>query len=108
MADEQTGPEIEEIDDSIDEVVLVDPEGNEVTFAILAVLEMTDQGDFALLTPSDQLHGDDDTPMDVYVFHYEVQEDGTENFLALEDEELLRQVEAVAGPLLEGADEADE
>jgi uncharacterized protein YrzB (UPF0473 family) len=107
MADDQTGPEIEELDDSIDEVVLIDPEGNEVTFSILAVLEMTDEGDFALLTPSDQLHADDDTPMDVYVFRYEVDEDGTENFLALEDEKLLEQVAAVAGPLLEG-DDAEE
>jgi hypothetical protein len=50
------------------------------------------------------MDGDDDEPMDVYIFHYDVDEDGAESFAPVEDEELVQRVADVARPEFEAAE----
>ena len=43
--------------------------------------------------------------MEVFVFHYQENEDGTEDFWAVEDEALFAKISKLAEPILEGEDE---
>lgn len=102
MSEETTTEETttEEIDSS-ESIVLVDSQGNEVEFVLLGIVELEPEGEFALLTPADQMDGGDEDPMDVYIFHYDVDEDGAESFAPVEDETLVQRVADVARPEFE-------
>ena len=80
-------------------VTLIDPNGNEVDHLWLGIIELEDEEgnpeQFALLTPVDELDQDEENTS-VYVFHYSQDEDGAESFEAVEDEELLKRVQAAA------------
>jgi uncharacterized protein YrzB (UPF0473 family) len=93
-----------EENDTSESIVLVDSDGNEVEFVLIGIVEMEPEGEFALLTPTEQMDGDDDEPMDVYIFHYDVDEDGAESFAPVEDEELVQRVADVARPEFEAAE----
>ena len=103
MSEETTTEE----NDTSESIVLVDSQGNEVKFVLLGIVELEPEGEFALLTPADQMDGSDDDPMDVYIFHYDVDEDGAESFAPVEDETLVQRVADVARPEFE-ADEGEE
>jgi len=77
-----------------DIVTLVDAEGNEVDHYWLGLVEL-DEEQFALLCPIDELDEESEST-NVYVYHYEEDEDGAESFEAVEDEALLARVQAAA------------
>ncbi|MED5371492.1 MAG: DUF1292 domain-containing protein [Myxococcota bacterium] len=83
-------------------IILVDAQGNEAEFMLLGLVELEDDGEFAMLTSVADLDADDDVPMEIYIFHYDVDEDGAESFVPVEDEELVERVAAVARPVFEG------
>ncbi|MCK6524798.1 DUF1292 domain-containing protein [Myxococcota bacterium] len=91
----------EELSDPDDDgtVVLVDSEGNEVTFGILGFVEESDQM-FALLSPVEQLENEEDDNFDVFIFRYTELEDGSEEFSEVEDPELFERVRAQADAML--------
>lgn len=105
----------EELSDPDDDgtVVLVDAEGNEVTFGILGFVEESEQM-FALLSPVEQLENEEDDNFDVFIFRYTELEDGSEEFSEVEDPELFERVRAQADAMLvqlgddEEGDEADQ
>ena len=97
--------ESDEIADD-DTVVLIDAEGNEREYVILAIFEVEDQ-DYAMLTPADQVEAEDSDELEVFLFEYHEDEDGTANFAGIEDEPTYEKVKAVGSTLMEQA-EVDE
>ena len=89
-----------------DIVILSDADGNEREFRFLTVLEVDDQ-QFALLTTLDESE-DADAPTEVFIFHYEEDEDGGEVFADIEDEVLFNKVQAAAEAMLSSDEEEDE
>lgn len=87
-----TFDESEEIDDE-DVVTLVDEEGNERDFAVLAVAEVEGQ-DYALLAPTEQLQENDEGgELELYIFTYDIdEEDDTEQFGEVADEATYEKV----------------
>lgn len=96
-------------------VVLVDAEGNEVEFGILGFVEDGDKA-FALMSPVEQLNDEESDDFDVYIFHYEELEDGSEEFSEVEDPEVFARVKQRADQFFmemesedeDGEDEADQ
>jgi len=106
MADDTNG--IENEDEKTDIVVLEDAEGNEAEFAVLGIVELEDEGTFALLSPTWQLDAPEDDPLEIYVFRYDYDEaDRSEAFLPLEDEELVARVGELAQRMMEEQEEGD-
>ncbi|MBK7756140.1 MAG: DUF1292 domain-containing protein [Deltaproteobacteria bacterium] len=101
----------EELSDPDDDgtVVLIDSDGNEVTFGILGFVEESEQM-FALLSPVEQLENEEDDNFDVFIFRYTELEDGSEEFSEVEDAELFERVRAQADAMLVqlGDDEEEE
>ena len=91
----------EELSDPDDDgtVVLIDSDGNEVTFGILGFVEESEQM-FALLSPVEQLENEEDDNFDVFIFRYTELEDGSEEFSEVEDAELFERVRAQADAML--------
>ncbi|MCP4809646.1 MAG: DUF1292 domain-containing protein [Proteobacteria bacterium] len=80
-----------------DVIVLEDADGNEVEFAMLGIVELEGEGQFALLAPTWQLELDEDAQLEVYIFRYLYNdEDGSEDFGAVEDDGLVERVGAIA------------
>jgi uncharacterized protein YrzB (UPF0473 family) len=98
--------EFEDDDDGI--VVLTDAEGDEREFQFLDVVEVDDM-QFALLAPvMDEEEENEDEPAEIFIFRYEVNEDGVETFTDVEDEDLFAKVRDAAEALFaaEGEDDA--
>lgn len=89
-----------------DIVILSDAEGNEREFRFLTVLEVDDQ-QFALLTTVEESE-DPEAPTEVFIFHYDADEDGGEVFADIEDEALFNKVQAAAEAMLSGGDDEEE
>jgi len=88
--------------DNDDLVTLIDVEDNETTFRFLALIE-TDEGGFAMLTPSEDTGGEE---MDIYLFHYDYdEEEEIENYSPIEDEELFKRVVVAAEQMVGDAAE---
>lgn len=80
-----------------DLVTLVDAEDNEVTFRFLALVEI-EEGTFAMLTPADDDGGEE---MEVYLFHYDYdEEEEIENYASIDNQELFQKVVAAAEELV--------
>ncbi len=94
-------------DDGI--VTLMDANDNEVDFGILGFIEHGDQ-EYILLSPVEQLESDDeDSALDIFIFHYDLDEDGAENFSEIEDPAVFEAVQQKAEALLtENGAEMDE
>jgi uncharacterized protein YrzB (UPF0473 family) len=92
--------------EELDVFTLVDEDGNEVDFALLAVIELEDEGQFAVMAPVDQV--EEDAPsLDLEFFHLtEVGEDDIQ-LDPVDDEDLLALLYAKAGQML-GLEEEDE
>ncbi len=82
-----------EAEDS-DIVTLLDAAGHEQNFLFLAVIDVEGEGQFAALTPADEDEEAENT--EVFLFHYEADEDGGETFTPIDDEELFAKVRAAA------------
>lgn len=98
--------ELEEYDEDDDIVILQDAEGNEREFRFLTVVELEDEGAFALLTPNEE-PADEEAPTEVFIFRYEQDEDGGEIFSDLDDEDLFQRVQKAAEALLSGDESMD-
>ncbi len=97
--------EFDDDDDGI--VVLTDAEGDEREFQFLDVVEVDDM-QFALLAPvMDEENDDEDEPAEIFIFRYEVNEDGVETFSDVEDEETFTKVREAAEALFVGEDDED-
>jgi uncharacterized protein YrzB (UPF0473 family) len=98
----------EDISDA-DRVTLVDEEGNETEFVLLAVIDVEGQ-DYALLAPEGQL-GDDGDSIELFIFQYDVDEDGEEAFSPVDEDgryEEVRDLFAQLMDLEDGDAEGDE
>ncbi|MSP55343.1 MAG: DUF1292 domain-containing protein [Myxococcales bacterium] len=88
-----------------DTVILVDAEGVEREFVFLAVVDMEDEGQFAALTPAEEDEDGENT--EVFLFHYEEDEDGAESFTPIEDEDLFARVQTAAEEMFKQMDHED-
>ncbi|HCC83517.1 TPA: hypothetical protein DEP96_01565 [Candidatus Uhrbacteria bacterium] len=85
-------------DEDSDIVTLMDADGNDQDFRFLGVISLEgdpDAGQFAALTPAEE-DEDPDAPTEVFLFHYEADEDGGESFAPIDDEDLFARVQIAA------------
>ncbi len=90
-----------------DLVTITDDDGTEWECAILAVVEH--EGDeYALLAPVDQLEDEESDELEMFLFLYEVDDEGVQTFSYIEDDEVYEQVQQAFQVLMEqgGDDEA--
>jgi len=102
---DEMGEDTDDEDDGI--VILQTAEGEEMAFHVLEVIDVEDE-QFALLTPANDDEGEenDEEAAEIYIFHYEVDEDGAESFTPVEDEETFAKVRDAAEALFTGDDES--
>jgi len=79
-----TFDESEEFDES-DLVVITDEDGQQIECAIVAVIEH-DGEEFALLARVEQLVSEEGDEIEMFIFHYEVDDEGNQLFSSVEDE----------------------
>lgn len=91
--------ESEEIEDS-DIVVLIDEDDVEHRLVMLAVVEYEDQ-DYALLAPEDELADDSKPELDLYIFQYDVDDEGVETFQPIPDDERFDEVREFCATLID-------
>lgn len=70
--------------DELQEIVLIDDDGQEHTFHLLEVVEV-DERRYALLQPTDE--PEDDDGESAYLFRIETGDDGDDHLVAVEDDE---------------------
>ncbi len=97
--------ESQEIDGE-DLVTLVDEDGNEHEFVVLAVVEM--EGDeFAMLSPIEQVEDEETAELELFLFTYKETEEGYVEFGEIEDDEVYQAVQAYCATLLDTEDAED-
>ena len=75
-----------------EEVTLVDVDGKEHEFVVLAVVEV-DALDYAMLAPTEQVDNEEqEGDLDLFLFRYDEAEDGTVSFSEIEDEATYEKV----------------
>ena len=104
MAKDNGSDHVDQLDDSEeihedDIVILIDDDGEEYRFVLLALIEL-DTGDYAVLAPEEQIL--DKTREDVDLTFCEVtrRPDGTEKFNQVEDEETFEAVKRACAEML--------
>jgi uncharacterized protein YrzB (UPF0473 family) len=102
---EDMGEDMDDEDDGV--VILQTAEGDEMAFHVLEVIDVDDE-QFALLTPANDDEGEDndEEAAEIYIFHYEVDEDGAESFTPVEDEDTFAKVREAAEALFTGEDDS--
>ncbi|TNE88008.1 MAG: DUF1292 domain-containing protein [Deltaproteobacteria bacterium] len=91
--------ESEEIEES-DIVVLVDEDDVEHRLVMLAVVEYEDQ-DYALLAPEEELADDSKPELDLYIFQYDVDDEGVETFQPIPDDARFDEVREFCSTLID-------
>jgi hypothetical protein len=86
-----------------DIVILEDEEGNAMDFALLAIVEVEDQ-DYALMTPAEQIEDDGGDSMELFLFQYDEEDDGTASFSEIDDEETYERVRDFCATLVDMED----
>jgi len=99
----ETLNESEQIDGE-DLVTLVDEDGNEHEFVVLAIVDM-DGSEFAMLAPLDQVDDDSEPELELFLFTYQETEDGYAEFGEIEDDATYQAVQAYCATLLDTDDE---
>ena len=95
------GGVVEELDDDGEEVVvLIDEDGQEHQFMVLAVVEVGDQ-EYAMLATVEQLEQDDGTELELFLFQYDLDGEGNEMFTAIEDDSTFEKVRELCSNLME-------
>lgn len=89
-------------DDDI--VILVDEDGNETPFVVMALAEI-DGVEYGLLTPQEQLEDDDNDEMEFFVLIREPQDDDTELWRGVEDDETYQKAVAFFETMIVTEDE---
>ena len=99
---------LEELDESteLDIVEFEDEEGNKYVCAMIAIIEV-DERDYAVLAPVEQLEDEEGDELEVFIFRYTEDQDGTELFAAIDDEAEFEKVQAEATLLLEEGPQID-
>lgn len=88
--------DLEDEDDEDGTIIITDEDGNDLECLFLAIIEV-DSEQYALLTPLDDEDEDDETvPLEIFLFHYKVEEDDTEIFSDISDEATFAKVRAEA------------
>ena len=84
---------VDQLDESaeLEVVEFTDEEGNVYTAAILAVIEVDDL-DYAVLAPVEQLEDDNSEELEIFLFHFDEDENGNECFSYIEDEAIFAKV----------------
>jgi len=95
--------ESEELDDA-DVVVLKTEEGEDVSCAILAVVEH-EGTEYAMLAPVAQLEDEEGEELEMYLCAYEVLDDGTQVFEGIDDDRTWDEVRDVFRLVVEDAEE---
>jgi uncharacterized protein YrzB (UPF0473 family) len=90
--------ETEQLDDN-DMIIIVDDEGNEREFAVLAVVEV-EEVDYAMLAPREQLESDEDGELELFLFKYVESDEGIE-LSEIEDEKTYEMVREFCSTLLD-------
>jgi uncharacterized protein YrzB (UPF0473 family) len=111
MGREREGNDDEELDESDqitdeDRVTLVDVDGNEAEFILLATLEV-DGKDYAVLGPEEQVTDKHREEVELSFFRIVQDENGDEQFEPVDDHDEFESVRAVCAELL-GLSEAEE
>jgi uncharacterized protein YrzB (UPF0473 family) len=102
--DENGQGHVESFDETedIDEVVIIiDEDDNERPCVILAVIEHDNGNEYALLTPADELDGDDDAEIELFILTIQTDENGDESFGFIEEEDEYQAVKQVFSTLME-------
>ena len=94
-----TFDESEEIEES-DIVVLVDEDDVEHRLVMLAVVEFEEQ-DYALLAPEEELADESEPELDLYIFQYDVDDEGMETFQPIPDDDRFEEVRAFCATLMD-------
>ncbi len=87
--------------DELDRVTLVSEEGEELQFVLLAVIEHEEQ-DYAMLAPEDQLMDDAGDELEIYLFSYDVDDEGLATFGPIEDDQTYEAVREFCSTLMDG------
>ncbi|SHJ69141.1 Protein of unknown function [Anaerobranca californiensis DSM 14826] len=86
-------------------IVLVDEDGNEHSFVEYERIIFEDDREFALLLAVDELDDDD---AELYVFEVTVDENGEEHFTAVEDPQIIEEVEDAYHAIIEYEEENED
>lgn len=86
-------------------IVLVDEDGKEHSFVEYERIIFEDDREFALLLAVDEL-GDDDA--ELYVFEVTVDENGEEHFTAVDDPQIIEEVEDAYHAIIEYEEENED
>ena len=85
----------EDFDDIEDQVILTDDEGNSVELTIMDAIE-TDDGSFvAFFVPEDDLEDNEDSPEVQYFIMQAFEKDDGEEFVELDDPELIAKLSEI-------------
>lgn len=100
-------PDQVELDESadleeIDRVILVAEDGEELHFVLLAVVEHEGE-DYAMLATEEQLLDESTDELEVFLFHYQVDDEGLEVYGPIEDDDTYEAVAAFCSTLMDGA-----
>jgi uncharacterized protein YrzB (UPF0473 family) len=87
-----------------DLVTIQDEDGKQWDCAILAVVEH-ESAEYALLAPVDQLEDEEGDEVEMFLFVYQVDDDGTQTFSYIEDDETYEAVREAFTVLMETNDE---
>jgi|LauGreDrversion4_2_1035121.scaffolds.fasta_scaffold922581_1 uncharacterized protein YrzB (UPF0473 family) len=101
-------PEVDEDDPNEGLIVLSGADGTERSFQSLAMVEVEGKR-YAVLAPGEaDLSEESEEEIELFLFEYEVDEEGDEIFSEIEDEATWNKVQAAAEQmLLEGAEDDD-
>lgn len=97
--------ESQEIDGE-DLVTLVDEDGAEHEFVVLAVVELEDR-QFAMLSPLDQVVDDTTDEMELFLFTYNETDEGYAEFGEIEDDALYEAVQTYCATLIDSDDDLE-
>jgi uncharacterized protein YrzB (UPF0473 family) len=79
-------------------VILLDPQGVELSYIFLLVIDLKDDPDagrFVALTPFEESE-DPEAPTEILLFHYGTDDHGNETYSSINDDELFARVQAAA------------
>lgn len=85
---DETNNDMEDTEDTVDIYTLVDEEGNEMEFQLLAEADI-DGAHYVALAPAEEL---DDAEEGDYVILQQLDEDGEKTFVTVDDDETLDKV----------------
>ena len=87
--------------DELDRVTLVNEDGEELQFVLLAVIEHEGQ-DYAMLAPEAQLVDEAGEELEIYLFTYDIDDEGLETYGPIEDDATYEAVREFCATLMDG------